>query len=210
VAGRISYAEYALIDLLDAFASNEPVPAGGSASALAGALAVSLLIMVAGLPKTRTGAPEEAADLSEAAARLRPLRDRLVELVDQDSDAYRALLDAFKLPKGTDAERRERMDAVGRGMRAATDAPLEVMRACQQALAGAVIVARNGHVPAAADVGVAVELLAAAVRGCGMGVDVNLAGAEEGYRVRVGTERAQLEADATADASRARALLAAP
>jgi len=67
------FSEFALIDLLDAFASNTPVPGGGSAAALAGALGVSLLIMAAGLPKSRTGAPEEAADLAEAAARLRPL-----------------------------------------------------------------------------------------------------------------------------------------
>ena len=74
------YSEFALIDLLDAFASNTPVPGGGSAAALAGALGVSLLVMAASLPKSRTGAPEEAADLAEAAARLRPLRDTLVQL----------------------------------------------------------------------------------------------------------------------------------
>ena len=56
-----SYSTMALPDLLDAFASNEPVPGGGSAAALAGAVGVSLLVMGAGLPKTRTGAPEEAA-----------------------------------------------------------------------------------------------------------------------------------------------------
>ncbi len=65
------YSEMALVDLLDAFASNEPVPGGGSAAALAGSLGASLLIMVAGLPKTRTDSPEEVADLSEASARLR-------------------------------------------------------------------------------------------------------------------------------------------
>jgi formiminotetrahydrofolate cyclodeaminase len=58
------YSEFALIDLLDAFASNAPVPGGGSAAALAGALGVSLLIMAASLPKSRTGAPEDAADLA--------------------------------------------------------------------------------------------------------------------------------------------------
>jgi glutamate formiminotransferase/formiminotetrahydrofolate cyclodeaminase len=203
VADRIPYAQYALIDLLDAFASNEPLPAGGSASALAGSVAVSLLVMVAGLPKTRTGTPEEAADLAAASARLRPLRDRLLELVDDDSEAYRSLLDAFKLPKGSDAERRARVEAIAAGMRAATEAPLDIMRVAQQALAGAVVVARNGHVPAAADVAVAVELLSAAVRGCGMGVDVNLAHADPSYATRIKVERDQLEADALADAARA-------
>src|SRR5688572_33273855 len=100
------YSEMALVDLLDAFASNEPVPGGGSASALAGSLGVSLLVMVAGNPKTRTGAPEEAADLSEASSRLRPLRDALTVLIDDDSAAYSAVLEAMRLPKDT-AERSE-------------------------------------------------------------------------------------------------------
>jgi formiminotetrahydrofolate cyclodeaminase len=106
VTDSISYSQYTLVDLLDAFASNEPVPGGGSASALAGALGVSLLVMVAGLPKTRTGTPEEAADLAQASSRLRPLRDALVALVDRDSDAYRSLLRAFRLPKQSEPEQR--------------------------------------------------------------------------------------------------------
>src|SRR5688572_27696121 len=119
------YSTMALADLLDAFASNEPVPGGGSASALAGALGVSLLLMAAGLPKTRSGpsVPEEAADLAEASARLRPLRDKLVELVDRDSEAYQALMDAFKLPKESAAEKTARGAAIQAATREATDAP---------------------------------------------------------------------------------------
>src|SRR5918995_906731 len=107
-----TYSTYALADLLDAFASNEPVPGGGSAAALAGALGVSLLIMVTGLPKTRTGAPEEAADLAEAAARLRPLRDTLAALIDRDSEAYTAVIEAMRLPKDTDANKQHRRAAI--------------------------------------------------------------------------------------------------
>ena len=98
------YTTMALADLLDAFASNEPVPGGGSASALAGAVGVSLLLMVAGMQKTKSGTPEETADLAEAAAKLRPLRDRLTMLVDRDSEAYAGVAAAFKLPKASDDE----------------------------------------------------------------------------------------------------------
>ena len=98
------YSEFALIDLLDAFASNDPVPGGGSAAALAGALGVSLLVMAASPPKSRTGAPEETADLAEATTRLRRLRDTLVELIDADANAYRAVTAAMKLPKGSKQE----------------------------------------------------------------------------------------------------------
>jgi formiminotetrahydrofolate cyclodeaminase len=207
---QIPYADYALIDLLDAFASNEPLPGGGSAAAVAGALGVSLLLMVSGLPKTRGGtdAPEEAADLAEAAARLRPIRDRLVELVDRDTHAYRSLIAAFRLPKGSDEERAARTAAVQDATRASTDVPLETMRECQQALAGSVVVARNAYRPAASDAGVAVELLLAAVRASALNVDTNLAAVtDQHYCERIRTERNQLAADSTADAERARQLL---
>jgi formiminotetrahydrofolate cyclodeaminase len=195
----------ALVDLLDAFASNEPVPGGGSAAALAGALGTSLLIMVAGLAKTRTGAPEEAADLAEASARLRPLRDSLLALVDDDSLAYRAVLDAMRLPKATDAEQTARRAAIDTAMQDATRVPLETMRFCQQALRGAIVVATHGNPNAAADTGTAVELLVAALRGAAMNVDVNLKDVSDAaFVARVAAERAQLAADAEADAEKVR------
>jgi formiminotetrahydrofolate cyclodeaminase len=204
----ISYSAYAVIDLLDAFASNEPVPGGGSAAALAGSLGISLLVMAAGLPKTRTMAPEEATDLAEASSRLRPLRESLIELVDRDSDAYREVMAALRLAKDTDAEKAARRQAIQEGMLEATAVPLEVMRACQQALAGAVVVARNAYTIAASDVGMGVELLVAALRGGGMSIDGNLTSvADAAYVERARTERKQLEADGLADAERARTLL---
>ncbi len=209
---EIPYADYALIDLLDAFASNEPLPGGGSAAAVAAALGVSLLLMVAGLPKTRSGrdVPEEAADLAQASARLRPLRDRLVELIDRDSQAYRALIEAYRRPKASDDDRAARSAAIQEGMRAATEVPLATMRECQQALTGAVIVARNAYLPAASDAGVAVELLTAALRGSALNVDTNLAAVtDRTFCDRVRTERNQLAADGTADAERARQSLRA-
>ena len=206
----ISYSAYAVIDLLDAFASNEPVPGGGSAAALAGSLGASLLVMAAGLPKTRTMAPEEATDLAEASSRLRPLRESLIDLVDRDSDAYREVMAALRLPKETDAEKAARRQAIQEGMREATAVPLDVMRACQQALAGAVVVARNAYKIAASDVGMGVELLAAALRGGGLSIDGNLNSLNDAAFVeRARTERKQLETEGLADAERARALLSA-
>ena len=194
-----------LVDLLDAFASNEPVPGGGSAAALAGALGTSLLIMVAGLSKTRTGAPEEVADLAEASTRLRPLRDSLLELVDDDSRAYTAVLDAMRLPKATEVERHARRTAIDAAMGGATRVPLETMRFCQQALRGAIVVATHGNRNASSDTGTAVELLVAALRGAGMNIDVNLSGISDASALeRMSGERVQLSADAEADAARAR------
>jgi formiminotetrahydrofolate cyclodeaminase len=93
-----TYSQLTLDALLDAFASNTPVPGGGSAAALAGAVGASLLIMVAGVPKTRHGTDEERQALDAAAGRLRPVRDELKALIDRDSDAYTSVLHAYRLP----------------------------------------------------------------------------------------------------------------
>ena len=204
----VSFGEMALADLMDAFASTDAVPGGGSAAALSGATGASLLLMVAGLPKTKSGAPEETADLAEAASRLHPLRDSLLELVDRDSDAYGQVMEAFRLPKSTDEEKETRKQAVERATRLATEAPLNTMRACQQALRGAVIVARNGNRRTTSDIGVGVELLVAALRGARLNVDINLSSLEDAaYAARVRTEAEQLERDAAADADAARRAL---
>jgi formiminotetrahydrofolate cyclodeaminase len=202
------YGRLALLDLLDAFASQEPVPGGGSASALAGALGTSLLLMVAGMPKTKSGTPEETADLAAAAARLRPLRDRLVGLVDSDSDAYAGVAAAFKLPKASDEEKAARKAAIQAGTKQATEVPLETMRACRDAVRHSVIVARCGNRNATSDVGVALELLLAGTRGAGLNVEINLPGlADQAYVERARWERRDLEGSAAEEAARARALL---
>ena len=198
-----SYSTYALADLLDAFASNDPVPGGGSAAALTGALGVSLLIMVAGLPKTRTGAPEEAADLSRASARLRPLRESLQELIDRDAAAYQGVVTAYRLPKSSNEEQAHRAQVIADAMRAATETPLDTMRLCQQALEGAAIVAVNGLGSASSDVAVAIELLLTAAKGAAMNVDANLPALKDRAE-QVRLERKELEAESSAAAQRAR------
>ena len=174
----------ALGDLLDTFASSDPLPGGGAAAALTGSIGVSLLLMVTGMAKTRTGAPEEVADLAAAAARLRPLRERLIALIDEDSAAYLSVLDAFRIAKANTADAETRSVAITRAMRAATDVPLDTMRACERALREAPAVVRFGNPNAATDAAVGARLLLAALEGAGLNVAVNLAGVQDPAYVR--------------------------
>jgi formiminotetrahydrofolate cyclodeaminase len=190
----VNYSRLTLAELLDAFASNQPVPGGGSAAALAGAVGASLLIMVAGVPKTRHGTDEERAALSAAATRLRPLRDELAALVDRDSDAYASVMEAFGLPKSSDAEKAARRHAIDAAMREATEAPLATMRACERVMREAEAIAAGGAPSAASDVAVGIELLKTAARGAAMNVDTNLAAMKDvEYASRVSQERRDLE-----------------
>src|SRR5262245_25106844 len=118
-----------LTDLLDAFGSPDPTPGGGSAAALIGALGASLLAMVAGLPKTRTGVPAEREALDAARADLQRLQRTLIELVDRDAAAYDLVVAAFRKPKGTDEEKARRSAAIQDALRVATEVPIETYRA---------------------------------------------------------------------------------
>jgi formiminotetrahydrofolate cyclodeaminase len=188
------YSRLTVSELLDAFASNQPVPGGGSASAVAGAMGASLFIMVAGLPKTRHGTDEERAALTEAAARLRPLRDELASLIDRDSQAYASVINAYRLPRSTDAEQAARRVAIDEAMRTATETPLATVRACERVMRDAETIASSGAASAASDVAVGIELLKTAARGAGLNVDTNLALLKDAeYVSRVSQELRDLE-----------------
>lgn len=162
-------------DLLDRFGSQDPTPGGGSAAALAGALAASLVEMVCGLPKTRTGAPEEREKLGAAKASAAKAGARLRQLVDLDTDAYNAVTAAYRMPKATDDEKAARSAAIKAAMRLATDVPLEtceraadVLRAAAQALA-------HGNPNASSDARTAIALCRAALDAGAENVRTNVA-----------------------------------
>ena len=182
-----------LRDLIAAFASSNPTPGGGSASALASAVGASLLTMVAGLPKTRTNAEEDRRTLAAAAAALTGVRQQLAESIDADAAAYDSVVAAYKLPKRTDAEKQARTDAIQRALRRATDVPLGVMRLSADALKQAEVVAAHGHPGASSDVGVATALLRAGLEGARLNVEINAGSlADEAYAAAVRTEVAAL------------------
>jgi methenyltetrahydrofolate cyclohydrolase len=188
------YSHLTLTELLDAFASSQPVPGGGSGAALAGAVGASLLIMVAGLPKTRHGTDEERTALTAAAARLRPLRDELAALIERDSEAYTSVMNAYRLPKSSDVEQATRHRAIDEAMRAATEAPMATIRACERAMREAEVIATSGAASASSDVAVGIELLKTAARGAGLNVDTNLAAVKDAeYVKRVSQEQRDLE-----------------
>jgi formiminotetrahydrofolate cyclodeaminase len=201
-------ADQPLRQLLAAFSSSDPTPGGGSASALAAALGASLLMMVAGLPKTRTGADAERIALAEAASELGAIRARLTEAIDADAAAYDGVVAAYKLPKQSADEQAARKAAIQQALRAATDVPLDVMRMGAAAIAHARTIAANGHRAAASDVGVAAALLRAGVRGAALNIEINAGSVSDpAYVDSVRAESAQLSESAARGADEAEALL---
>jgi methenyltetrahydrofolate cyclohydrolase len=190
-------------ELLDRFASTDPTPGGGSAAALAGALAGALVEMVAGLPKTRTGSPEERARLDAARAWTREATPRLRLLVDEDTEAYDAVVAAYKMPKAAEEEKAARKEAIGRAMARATSVPQQTAEACLVLLKAAQEAAENGNPNALSDARTAGALAWAGLRGAAENVRINArslgeAGEEALLRVEAALAEGRTRAQALA------------
>jgi methenyltetrahydrofolate cyclohydrolase len=140
-----------LRDLLDRFGSTDPTPGGGSAAALSGATGAALVAMVCAMPKTRTGAPEERGRLETALGWAREASSRLRSLVDEDSEAFDAVMAAYRLPKATDEEKAQRKKAITLAMSRATQVPVQTAEACLVVMRAAVEAAQNGNPNALSD-----------------------------------------------------------
>lgn len=201
-------ADQSVRDLLAAFSSRDPTPGGGSASALASAVGASLLMMVAGLPKTRTGSEDDRTALTAAAGVLADIRTRLTDAIDADTAAYDEVVGAYKLPKASADEQSARTAAIQQALRAATNVPLSVVRLSAAALNEAITIATHGHRAAASDAGVAVALLRAGTRGARLNVEINISSiSDRVYADAVAAETARLSDGAARAASEADALL---
>ena len=166
------------------------------------------MLMVAGLPRTRSNSDSERAALAEARAAILPLRDTLLVLGDRDADAYDRVTNAFRLPKGTDEERIARKAAVQEALRLATLVPRDTARAAVDVVARGKAVARYGNRAAASDVGVALAVLEAALAGAVLNMRTNLESMEdEGFRDEIRHELDELVNRCSADLEEARSAL---
>lgn len=171
----MKFAEMTIARFLEALASPDPTPGGGTAAAMAGAMGTGLLAMVTSLAKSNTNSDAEKAALAAARQALQPLISALTELADADAAAFDQVMNAYRLPKATDDDKAARSAAIQAALHGATTAPLQTLRACAAAMAHAETVAADGNRSAVSDVGVAIGLLEAAAAGAEANVRINLA-----------------------------------
>ena len=194
------FEDMTVAQLLAALASPDPTPGGGTAAAIAGAMGVSLLVMVSGLAKSKTNLDEEKAALARARAALEPIASTLMRLADADTQAFNEVMAAYRLPKATDDEKAARTRAIQAALQGATEVPLQTLRACVDALAHGQVVVDNGNPSAASDAGVAMGLLKAAAEGAAANVRINLTGLkDEAFKTATAAETSRLAAAAGQD-----------
>ena len=166
-------------DFISELASASPTPGGGSASALAGAMAAAMVEMACNLTVGREKFQDVEAELQTVLARAKELREKMLAAVDEDTKAYDAVSQAYKLAKGTETEKAERTAAIQAALQHATDVPLQVAKAASETAQLAVIAVKKSNPNVASDARVARLLADAARDGAIANVEINLAGIKD-------------------------------
>lgn len=169
-----SFRELTLAEFAARLASPDPVPGGGSASAVAAALGASLVAMVATLSQGRPKYAEHVTLHEAAAPRARELADELFTLADEDAAAYAACAFALKLPREAFADKEFRDQQIRETAQVAAEVPLRCVEKCHEVLVLAEALAGRSNVNASSDLRVAALLLQAAGHGAAENVLVNL------------------------------------
>ncbi len=165
-------------------ASESPAPGGGSISAYVGALGVSLATMVANLSSHKRGWEERWEEFSGWAEKGQRIKDELLKLVDEDTRAFNAIMEAFRLPKGTEEEKAARQEAIREATRQAIAVPFRVMELALESFEIIKAMAETGNPNSVSDAGVGALCARTAVLGAGLNVQINASGMEDDPFVR--------------------------
>ena len=176
-------------------ASESPAPGGGSVSAYMGALGVSLATMVANLSSHKAGWDDRWEEFSDWAEKGQQIKDELLFLVDEDTRAFNRIMDAIGLPKGSDAEKAARTEAIQAATRYAIEVPLRTMKKSFEAFEVVKAMAETGNPNSVSDAGVGALCVRSAVIGAYLNVKINAGGLDDkAYVGRIMKEAEELMA----------------
>lgn len=188
------------IGFADETASESPAPGGGSISAYMGALAAALGTMVANLSAHKPGWDDRWEEFSDVAEKGRDIQERLINLVDEDTEAFNRIMGVFAMPKKTDEEKAARANALEDATLYATEVPLRTMKAAYETFDVLEAMAKKGNPNSITDAGVGMLAARSAVLGAWLNVRINASGLKN----RENADRLLAEAKAIADKAVAR------
>lgn len=160
-------------EFLDVLSSKEPVPGGGGASALAGALGNALGQMVANLTIGKKKYAQVEDEIKELAERMKGIQGQFSALADQDAKVFAPLAKCYSLPSGTEEEKAYKAEVMEARLLDASLVPMEIMEKAWEMLEIMDILADKGSRMAVSDVGVGVQFIRTALLGAVMNVYIN-------------------------------------
>ena len=188
-------------EFLNALASADSTHGAVSASAVAGAMGTSLLLMVAALPTTRSDSIDERTALVHAGIALGELQEQLIETIETETAVK--LFAARNMPQASRAQRSKREGAIQIALRAAADVPMEIIRLCARGLSHAHTVAAFSCRAAASEVELAVALLRLGLTGARSNLETRLSSLTDPVYTKSVVEEIAHLAEEAATAARA-------
>lgn len=190
--------DHTLVQFSDVTAGSDPVPGGGSVSALAGAISASLAKMVANLTIGRKKYAEVESEMMEVAAKAEEIRQHLLLAIDRDSDAYNLVAEAFKMPKESDDEKAARSAKIQEATKVAALVPMEVAKTTYELIPLIEAVVMKGNQNAITDGCIAMMNCRLGVLGALLNVRINLGGLkDEAFVKELADDCERLEKDIT-------------
>jgi len=167
--------DLSLKDFADLTASEAPAPGGGSIAAYSAALGIALGTMVANLSSHKRGWDDKWEYYSKWAEKGQKFKETLIHLVDEDTNAFNKIMDAFKLPKKTDEDKKARAEAIEAATLYATEIPLKVMQTAYDSMEVMSEMAQTGLPASISDVAVGAMAARTGVYGAYYNVKINAA-----------------------------------
>ncbi len=188
-------------EFLGELSSKAPVPGGGGASAIGGAIGNGLGQMVANLTIGKKKYAEYEEELKELLERMKELQKGFTDLADRDGEVFAPLAAAYRLPYETDLEKQYKDQVMEASLLAASLIPMQIMETCMEMLAILSALAEKGSRMAISDVGVGVQFIRASLTGAAMNVFINTGSMKNRDEAERLNERAQLMIDRGTEAA---------
>ena len=166
-------------NFLDLLSTDLPAPGGGSVAALSGGIAASLVSMVANLTINNKKYKKVHNRMNKIAVDAQKLKNELIILIDEDTNAFNKIMTAFRLPKKSDEEINYRLFKIQEATKYATEIPFKTLQIIHKVLLLVNIVLDDGNKNSFSDSGVASELAIAGAKGAIMNVKINLKDIED-------------------------------
>jgi len=171
--------EMKISEFIEELSSDSPAPGGGSVAALSGALSAALSSMVCNLTIGKEKYKDVEYDMENILERLQNIRKRLLEIIDEDTKAFNQVMDAFKLPKNTEEEKKVRKEKIQEALKKAALVPLETARLCAEIIEISKEVAEKGNKNSITDAGVSMIMADAGLKSAILNVKINLKSIED-------------------------------
>lgn len=158
---------------LDDLASRKPTPSGGSAAAVMGAMGAALVSMVCNLTIGKTQYRDFEEEFKSVLTKAEELRRDLTKMIEEDVQAFDAVMRAYGMPRLTKDETATRAQAIQTALKTATLVPMRCCRACREVITLGSVVAEKGNRNVISDAGVAAVAAYAALRSAALNVFTN-------------------------------------